>query len=107
MNAFIIPRGISGSGKSTISQEIQKAIPETRIFSTDTYFHDTDGNYCFDHTKLHYFHKKNFENTCNAIRKQVELIIVDNTNLSVTDYVSYAKEAKKHQYQIIGISFVP
>ena len=101
MNLYIL-RGVSGSGKSTFSKRIKNAT----IHSTDYYFYK-NGIYIFNKKKLRDFHQKNFEEFKNSIKRKKRNIIIDNTNLVYEFVKPYIKEAKKNNYRVILVDFIP
>lgn len=100
---FFIVRAISGSGKSTISLLISRGYGSgCKIFSTDNYF-IVNGKYSFDATKLHEYHNKTLSDVDNAMKDNVECIILDNTNLKAKDVKPYIEFAKTYGYSITVI----
>ena len=114
MNIAIIMHGISGSGKSTTARDLAnnykrsyKTNPQSRydegfssiIHSTDSYFM-VDGKYLFDRDKLREFHVKNFYSFSNSLKRKVNVIIVDNTNLVPDHWIPYVDIACACGYDI-------
>lgn len=64
MRIAYIMRGIPGSGKSTIAKII--AGDTGKIHSTDDFFYNPYGEYCFDPKLLKEYHEKNFRNSAKA-----------------------------------------
>lgn len=90
----------SGGGKSTVAKNM--AIDLVRyntigIYSTDDFFIQ-DGIYLFDVHRLGQAHKWNFDRFIKALENSTDTIIIDNTNLSFSEFRPYMKEAFKHEY---------
>jgi predicted kinase len=97
-DVLIIMRGLPGSGKSTRAKSL---IENGVIHSTDSLIDET-GNYrdFFDKMKaendfsqLSNFHKKNLENAKESMNAGISPVIIDNTNIRVSDpreYILYA-----------------
>jgi len=106
----IINKGIPTSGKSTFAKEITKTLNENGlssiICSTDDLFM-IDDKYKFDITKLRENHLKNQEKFLEALSNDIDLIIVDNTNLEPWEAKPYYMFAKKFDYKVILIDFEP
>ena len=106
----IIKRAVPGSGKTTISNSIAKAIKAKNlkigIHSTDNYFMENNV-YKFDVEKLEKYHKKNLQDFTKDLINQVDLVICDNTNLSSWQSEPYTDAARKYNYQIIFIDYPP
>lgn len=99
MKQVIVMRAIPGSGKSTyakqlVSQTTAKGLTSI-ICSADDYFYELGkGSYAFDPSKIADAHKYCFKKFVNAVNSNIDLIIVDNTNLSaweISPYKSYAE----------------
>ena len=89
---LIILKGIGSSGKSTFA----KLISNSKICCADDYFEDGNGNYNFDASKLSEAHahcRKQFDDALND--KNIENIVISNTNCKESDYVHYVTEAEK------------
>ncbi len=93
---LILMHGISGAGKSTVTNYIKEQIEgkfytdeQCVICSTDDY-HYIDGQYVFQPDKLSYFHKLNQEAATQHL-KDGHIVIVDNTNLTIHECLPYLK----------------
>lgn len=101
MNEVIILRGVPGSGKSTF---IKKFYPEATVVSADKYFHDPEtGEYNFDPTKLHEAHHQCQVEFKRAVAKGVRQIVVDNTNIRLSEFKPYFDHALEHGYRAKGV----
>ena len=98
-NTLILMRGPPCSGKSTIAQSIGADLQSTVIYSTDEFFM-IDGKYCFDIQSLSAYHQKNIERTRRAMEQNIQTIIIDNTNIKISDMCPYINLANKFQYLI-------
>ena len=98
---IVITRGVSSSGKTTLSNLICQQVGNVEI-SADHYFYDADGNYNFDASKLGKAHehcKKMFMLFLNE--PSVNTIVVANTNTNPEEFKFYEDEGKKAGAMII------
>ncbi len=88
----VINRALPGSGKSTFARLLKKHAEEwglaCTIRSTDEKYM-VNGVYIFDVNKIGYYHGENFKDFCKDVDDNVNIVIVDNTNLSEKDYKKY------------------
>lgn len=106
MKVLYIVRGLSGSGKSSIANELVNPIwhEEQKTFvkdfySADDYFTDTQGRYNFDIDKLSDAHADCFSNVELAMKNEcVRKIAVANTFSQAWEAQPYFKLAKKYDY---------
>ena len=97
MKKVIIMRGIPGSGKSTMAQQL--AGDTGKIHSTDDYFMK-DGKYEFDTNKLRRNHQLNFQAFKRDLALGISPVIVDNTNSQKWEYENYTKAAEDAGYEV-------
>lgn len=101
--AVIIMRGIPGSGKSTF---VRQNYSHATVCSADHYFVDGEGNYEFDIDLIgeaHQYCRDQFE---EALAYGDQLIVVDNTNLSMRAMSFYIEEAMEKQYEVFFVHMV-
>jgi len=114
-NTCIILRGLSGTGKSELAENLRDTLHPTwkragAIFSTDDLFM-VDGEYQFDPTKLGEYHAKNLENATDFMRRhhtaEKAICIIDNTNTQHWEYEKYVEAAKANDFivQVISIAW--
>ncbi len=108
---LIINRAVPGSGKTTISNCIVSAMKahglSTAIHSTDEYFMAPDGRYVYDITKLYAYHQQNFKVLLESLKKEIDVVICDNVNLSPWQTRPYTQAAREFGYYIIFVTFEP
>jgi predicted kinase len=96
MKNVILMRGVSGSGKSSLTNTLCNKIGNVSV-SADDYFVDDLGNYNFDATKIHLAHADCQRKFLDFLKEpSTELIIVDNTNLDILAINTYQSLAEKH-----------
>lgn len=104
----VILGGIPGSGKSytanIIREHFEKTLaPEGKTITTvsaDHFFEDKDGNYNFKPKLLGRAHAQCMSRFKDAIKEQVDMIIVDNTNTQKWEWEKYASLAKEAGYEV-------
>jgi tRNA uridine 5-carbamoylmethylation protein Kti12 len=103
----IILRGIPGSGKSTVAKLIQSLgwLNQIRICSADDYFIDRQTNeYKWNPRLLGEAHEYCKQNFVKAIRNEIDIIIVDNTNIKHKDFCFYKEVARQNNYKTIVLT---
>lgn len=97
-------RGISGSGKSTRAREIyHQAICDGQqavICSADDYFITPEQGYRFDPSRIKSAHQACWERFIGAIKANMAVIIVDNTNTQEWEYRTYANAGRQYGYDV-------
>lgn len=108
MKTLVMLRGVSGSGKSTVAEYIQRLpdVDEGRIIqnrSADDYFVSKITNeYNFDASKLHLAH----QDCINNVKKDMILgydIIVSNTSTTEKELKPYLELAAEYDYKVISL----
>lgn len=107
MKQVIIMIGVSGSGKSTKAREYCSEYPalSSVICSADDFFLDNEGNYNFDASKLGRAHDACFKKFQDALKNDIDVIVVDNTNLLVSSIRPYVEAANAYGDCQIKFSF--
>lgn len=101
---FIIMRGLPGSGKSF---KARKLVEDGQIFSTDDFWCLKDPKvYNFEKNKLGYAHRWNQRRVAAAVKAQLPVIIVDNTNTTLKELKGYREIAFDAQDLGYDISIV-
>lgn len=95
---LILVRGVSGSGKSTFSNQISESHLEA-----DQYFVDENGAYNFDATKLPLAHKWCQLRTEHMMEDSQAKIVVSNTFTQEWEMQPYFDLAKKYDYMVFTI----
>jgi predicted kinase len=96
-NLFLL-RGIPGSGKTTLSRELN-----TINVEADTYFVQKSGVYKFDPTKLPDAHKWCQDYTESLMEQETTSISVSNTFTQEWEMKAYYDIAKKHGYTVFSL----
>lgn len=89
---LILMRGLPGSGKSTLAKELAGQFGQ--VFSTDDFFIDLDGNYFFIGNVLGKAHDWNQRRSLAALHANIPTIVIDNTNTTVRELLSYLPHIK-------------
>jgi len=110
MKTVIINRAVPGSGKTTMTKciikELEKHSITYAIHSTDEYFM-VGNRYMFDITKLNQYHQYNLDEFIKSLKKEIEVVICDNTNIAPWQSEPYSNAARKYNYQILCITLSP
>jgi predicted kinase len=94
----IVMQGLPGSGKSTW---IKNNCPGAVVCSADHYFTDREtGEYKFDPTKIGEAHKECLRAFLDATEAEEDLVVVDNTNLSLWEMATYIQVAAARGYTV-------
>lgn len=104
MKKVIILRGLPGSGKSTLSKQLEHEIKSSggsvAIVSSDQYFYQLGGGkYKFDPAHIGAAHASCFRKFIEELTKGTDLIIVDNTSTSTIEVAPYKLGADAFNYQ--------
>ena len=107
--AYII-RGLSGSGKSSVSRMIKFFVENDeierknscKIVSTDDFFLDKDGVYQFDPKLLGKNHALAMSSFIEALKPEngYRAVVLDNTNTQSWEYSEYIKHAKEAGWDV-------
>jgi tRNA uridine 5-carbamoylmethylation protein Kti12 len=96
MSKMVILRGVSGSGKSTVAKDLASQAMtvggKVVICSADDYFIRL-GSYKFDPRLLPEAHAWCRGKAIGALEAEVDLVIIDNTNLCKWEFEPYEKMA--------------
>jgi 2',3'-cyclic-nucleotide 3'-phosphodiesterase len=117
MRTVFIIRGVPGSGKSTVAKAIARSYPgmfvgtnpDTGYWSRDYVIHSTDdlcmvdGEYKFDNELAGERHEQNYQNFLGSLAKRVPCVIVDNTNVKVSQYAPYVEAAHDLAYTVVFV----
>ena len=105
-NTLVVTRGLSGSGKSSLAQELATLASQSNlsvsIHETDSYFHTEEG-YVFDPSKLADYHGQNYDDFCKSIDNGINVVIQSNTNVRHWEYEKYINYATENNYSTIII----
>ena len=96
---LVIMRGLPGSGKSTLAKRIVSEAKVGVVLSTDDYFMKK-GQYVFRPEELSSAHKANHDQAVQAVKGQVPLIVIDNTNTQSWELRPYFELGVANSYRI-------
>jgi len=108
MKFLILIAGAPGSGKSTLANEMIKIFSKSGTvvhYEADQYFGRT-GVYEFDPKRIPDAHKACKENVLNAMRFDVDTIIVANTFTEQWERIPYLSVAKESGYIVHFVHLV-
>jgi predicted kinase len=100
MKELILVRGVSGSGKSTFAHLIAYAC-EARVYTTDDYFTDAEGNYNWraeDSKRAHTWNQDRVKYAMGC--QEVGIIIVPNTFTQNWEMKPYLEMANEYGYRV-------
>lgn len=102
---LIVLRGAPGSGKSTYANQIKSKLKgifgvSVSICSADQFFMKS-GTYQYDRAKISRAHEECQENARKAMNHGIEYVLLDNTNVSRSDFKPYIELAKEFEYEVI------
>lgn len=95
-------RGVSGAGKSHVSEVMAQFFPNGQKFEADQ-FRYVDGVYTHDHKKNPEVHFKCRQAVKDAIESGVDNIIVANTSCRAADVKRYKSIADEAGYKFISL----
>ena len=97
---MFVMRGVSGSGKSTIARALKNLYQSAVLCSADDYFM-MGGEYKFRSDDLGSAHRYCQEKAEEAVRNQVNVIIIDNTNVKRWEMKFYMDLARHNFYHLV------
>jgi predicted kinase len=106
MKNMIIMRGLPGSGKSYRAKELYYKFKEKYpyhlygIFQADAFWYTLSGKYEYDSKLAGYAHDFCRGKVAFAAKRGVNLIIVDNTNITIEEMKPYLTIAAIFGYQV-------
>jgi len=95
----VFMRGLPGSGKSTLTKKIDPS--GDSVCSADFFWINDDGKYVFDRRFLKDAHFACLRVFVDLVSIEPSVIIVDNTNLDVSEFLTYVKIAETFYYKIV------
>ena len=112
VKAVLFFRAVPGSGKTTFSNRIRESVIGAgltiAVHSTDAYYTNSiTHTYDFDIEKLPEFHSRNLEEFKESLAKDVDVVVVDNTNLRPWETEPYTDAARVAGYRIVFLNFAP
>lgn len=102
---LVIMRGLPWTGKSYTAKEILKGNPKGVILSTDDYWYqmvepEQPAKYSFDPKLLGRAHHWNQKRASDTMMAGCPLVIIDNTNTTISEAREYAEIGFLHDYNI-------
>lgn len=107
-NVVYICRGLPGSGKSTKAREMHERFTKqgmTSVIVSSDHFFICPGckEYHWDWEKLRFAHSLCREKFEQALKQDVEAVIVDNTNVSLKEMRPYVMFAQVYGYDVVFV----
>jgi predicted kinase len=105
MKRLLILRSAPGGGKSTYAKRLKAKLKgiyglSAAICSADDYF-IKNGTYRFDRFKLSRAHEECHKQAHQAFLHDIPYILIDNTNVSRSDFKDYVRMAQEFGYEIV------
>jgi len=97
----VILRGPSGSGKSVYASNHFRP---SKLVSADNFF-VVDGEYKFDPSRIGMAHADCMHQFLMLLNEGAELIVVDNTNIHIWEFINYVEAANLAGYEIEIVEF--
>lgn len=101
MRKVFIIRGLPGSGKSSVAEQLHAVFEDSVLVSADQYMYE-NGKYVFHVSKLANAHHLCQQDFKRAMAKYTGHIIVDNTNIELRRVKWYADQARRKGYIVIS-----
>lgn len=98
---MIFMRGLPGSGKSTLAYQLAQADGLTSVICSADDFFVIGNEYKFDGRKIGQAHKKCLSDVKQAVKNDINIIIVDNTNTTFEEMKPYIELAVNNDYLIV------
>jgi len=98
-------RGLPGSGKSSMAEELRRFYNIFAHYEADMYFsHNDDRGYKFDPSKLHEAHKWCQDVVDMDMEYGTKIIIVSNTFTTNRELSPYVDLAHKYKYKLVVLT---
>lgn len=98
---LFVLRGLPGSGKTYLAQEIVKEAGKGLIVSADDFFIGDDGVYRYDRTKIKKAHQVAQETAREAMKSAVTPLVIDNTHTQFWECKPYVQAAVQKGYLVV------
>ena len=95
-----ILRGIPGSGKSTVAEEIANG---SVICCADDYYTDSDGVYNWYPEGIKHAHAESQNKCMQAMINGDERIVIANTNTTIKEMAPYVELAETYGYRVFSL----
>ena len=96
----VILRGLPGAGKTTLAELLAQHLDA--VIASANHFFEQSGTFVFDRTKLGAAHAFCFAEFANAVGRK-QSVIIDNTNSTRDEYLTYVGFATLAGYKIVII----
>ncbi|MCK9574644.1 MAG: AAA family ATPase [Candidatus Pacearchaeota archaeon] len=94
-------RGVPGSGKSSVAEEIAKGYPDVICCADD--YHMIDGEYKWELARQGYAHKSCQAKCENLMKCGVPRVVVSNTSTTVKEMKPYYDMAATYGYSVFSL----
>ena len=99
---MMVMRGLSGSGKSTVTRALKNVYGDKAVCcSADDFLMTKNGEYKFHWLRLHYAHGCCQRKSRESCIENFQVVIIDNTNVMEWDMGSYVRQANFYGYVVI------
>ena len=102
---FIVLRGLPGSGKTYLTNQIQENFDDVVVISNDLLRINQDDKYNYSIEMNNYIYKNNYKKLLNSLKEKKSFIIIDNCNLNFDMLNNYKKLSSKYNYEYYQIYF--
>jgi predicted kinase len=100
MSKVILTVGPPGVGKTTWIKNYVANINEPYVICSADHYFEKEGKYVYEPSKIGLAHNSCFEKFVNALRSEIPLIFIDNTNVIKEQRAKYINKANEYGYEV-------